>query len=70
MPAILPSDPVRPRARSTAFRPPPTRRIGPCPRVPTSTFRAAGAADDDLELLETRTLDGRTQELVYRPTLH
>jgi len=30
----------------------------------------AGAADFDLELLETRTLDGRTQELVYRPTVH
>jgi dihydrofolate reductase len=29
-----------------------------------------GAADFDLELLEQRTLDGRTQELVYRPTLH
>ena len=29
-----------------------------------------GAADFDLELIETRTLDGRTQELVYRPTLH
>jgi dihydrofolate reductase len=29
-----------------------------------------GAADFDLELLETRTLDGSTQELVYRPTLH
>ncbi len=29
-----------------------------------------GAADFDLELLETRTLDGRTQELVYRPRLH
>jgi dihydrofolate reductase len=29
-----------------------------------------GAADFDLDLLETRTLDGRTQELVYRPTLH
>ncbi|WP_326951937.1 dihydrofolate reductase family protein [Amycolatopsis sp. NBC_01286] len=29
-----------------------------------------GAADSDLELLETRTLDGRTQELVYRPTVH
>ncbi|WP_221583550.1 dihydrofolate reductase family protein [Microbacterium sp. G2-8] len=29
-----------------------------------------GADDFDLELLETRTLDGRTQELVYRPTLH
>src|SRR5947199_6788936 len=28
------------------------------------------AADFDLELLETRTLDGRTQELIYRPTLH
>ena len=29
----------------------------------------AGAADFDLELLQTLTLDGRTQELVYRPTL-
>ena len=30
----------------------------------------AGAADFDLELLESRTLDGHIQELVYRPTLH
>jgi dihydrofolate reductase len=29
-----------------------------------------GAADFDLELIEQRTLDGRTQELIYRPTLH
>jgi dihydrofolate reductase len=29
-----------------------------------------GAQDFDLELLEQRTLDGHTQELVYRPTLH
>ena len=29
-----------------------------------------GAADFDLDLIESRTLDGRTQELVYRPTLH
>ena len=29
-----------------------------------------GAADFDLELLEHRTLDGHTQELIYRPTLH
>lgn len=29
-----------------------------------------GGDDFDLELLESRTLDGRTQELVYRPTLH
>ena len=29
-----------------------------------------GADDFDLELLESRTLDGQTQELVYRPTLH
>ena len=29
-----------------------------------------GAADFDLELIESRTLDGRTLELVYRPTLH
>ena len=28
------------------------------------------AADFDLELLQSRTLDGRTQELIYRPSLH
>jgi hypothetical protein len=30
----------------------------------------ADAADFDLELMESRTLDGNTQELIYRPTLH
>jgi dihydrofolate reductase len=30
----------------------------------------AGAADFDLELIESRTLDGDIQELTYRPTLH
>ena len=29
-----------------------------------------GAADFDLELIETRTLDGHIQELTYHPTLH
>jgi dihydrofolate reductase len=29
-----------------------------------------GAADFDLELIDSRTLDGRIQELTYRPTLH
>jgi dihydrofolate reductase len=29
-----------------------------------------GAADFDLELIESRTLDGHIQELTYRPTLH
>ena len=29
-----------------------------------------GAADFDLDLVETQTLDGRTQEFIYRPTLH
>jgi dihydrofolate reductase len=29
-----------------------------------------GAADFDLELIDSRTLDGHIQELVYRPTLH
>jgi dihydrofolate reductase len=29
-----------------------------------------GAADFDLELIESRTLDGNTQELIYQPTLH
>jgi dihydrofolate reductase len=28
------------------------------------------AADFDLELIESRTLDGHTQEIIYRPTLH
>jgi len=28
------------------------------------------AADFDLELVESRTFDGHTQELTYRPTLH
>ena len=28
------------------------------------------AADFDLELIESRTFDGRIQELVYRPSLH
>jgi dihydrofolate reductase len=28
------------------------------------------AADFDLELVESKTFDGRTQELTYRPTLH
>jgi dihydrofolate reductase len=30
----------------------------------------AGVGDFDLELLESRTFDGRSQELVYRPSLH
>lgn len=29
-----------------------------------------GAADFDLELVESRTLDGNIMELVYRPSLH
>jgi dihydrofolate reductase len=29
-----------------------------------------GGADFDLELIESRILDGRTHELIYRPTLH
>ncbi|NYE71530.1 hypothetical protein BKA15_002859 [Microlunatus parietis] len=29
-----------------------------------------GAADFDLELIESRTLDGHTQELSYRPIRH
>ena len=29
-----------------------------------------GGADFDLELIESRTFDGHTQELIYRPTLH
>ena len=30
----------------------------------------AGAGDFDLELVDSRTLDGRCQELIYRPTVH
>jgi dihydrofolate reductase len=29
-----------------------------------------GAADFDLELIESRTLDGNTLELIYRPSVH
>jgi dihydrofolate reductase len=29
-----------------------------------------GAADFDLDLIQSTTLDGRTQELIYRPTPH
>ncbi len=29
-----------------------------------------GGGDFDLELIESQTLDGHTQELIYRPTLH
>jgi dihydrofolate reductase len=29
-----------------------------------------GAPDFDLELIESRTLDGDTHELIYRPTRH
>jgi dihydrofolate reductase len=29
-----------------------------------------GGADFDLELLDSRTLDGNIQELTYAPTLH
>jgi dihydrofolate reductase len=29
-----------------------------------------GAADFDLELIESRALDGDIQELIYRPTMH
>jgi hypothetical protein len=38
------------------------------PRVGGEAFQ--GAADFDLELIESRTLDGHTQGLIYRPTLH
>jgi dihydrofolate reductase len=39
-----------------------------CGRTGTSPI-LGGAGDFDLELLESRTLDGHTQELVYRPTV-
>jgi hypothetical protein len=37
-------------------------------RVQVTIFQ--GAADFDLELIESQTLDGDIQELIYRPTLH
>ena len=36
----------------------------------TGIFPIFQGADFDLELIESRTLDGHTQELIYRPTLH
>jgi dihydrofolate reductase len=30
----------------------------------------SGGADFDLELIESKTFDCHTQELIYRPTLH
>jgi dihydrofolate reductase len=37
----------------------------------TGTSRIFGGAEDfDLQLLESRTLDGRTHELIYRPARH
>jgi hypothetical protein len=38
--------------------------------VDAQTRTMLGAADFDLELIESRTLDGRTHELIFRPTLH
>ena len=39
--------------------------------VPGTDPIFGGAADFDLELVESRILDGRTQgELTYRPTIH
>lgn len=32
--------------------------------------RVRDAADFDLELIESRTLDGNTLELIYRPSVH
>jgi len=31
---------------------------------------STSSPDFDLELIDSRTLDGNIQELVYRPTLH
>ena len=42
--------------------------VGLVDRVQVTIF--GGAADFDLELTESRTLDGNTQELTYWPTLH
>ncbi|MDT7839772.1 dihydrofolate reductase family protein [Streptomyces justiciae] len=50
------------RVQATLF-PVITGRTGGLP-----VFR--GAADFDLEILDSRTLDGNIQELIYRPTLH
>ena len=52
------------------------RRPHPADRFPAITGQTGddpiflGAADFDLELIDSRTLDGNIQELVYRPTLH
>ena len=40
-------------------------------RVQVTLFPViTGQTDFDLELIESRTLDGNIQELIYRPTLH
>jgi hypothetical protein len=38
--------------------------------VPGLFIPVFGAADFDLELIESRALDGHIQELIYRPALH
>jgi hypothetical protein len=68
--------PLRPQA-SLSLRGPDGRRAGrPCAGGDLSRHHRAdrdqpdprGAGDFDLELLESRTLDGRSHELVHRPT--
>jgi hypothetical protein len=61
---LTPDHPIRvPRPRRSG------RRIS-SRRVLNLAAIFGGAADFDLELIESRTLDGNTQELTYRPTLH
>ncbi len=64
--------------RVASLRPPrsrPTHNWAPVTLFPvfTGTTRTdpifRGAADFDLELIENRTLDGRSQELIYRTSI-
>jgi hypothetical protein len=41
----------------------------PFPACALRAFRER-APDKLVDIIESRTLDGRTQELIYRPTLH
>jgi len=55
----------------STVRPPGVRRFFPVITGQTGRYPIfQGAADFDLELIESRTLDGNIQELIYRPTLH
>ncbi|MFD0533077.1 hypothetical protein ACFQY7_04095 [Actinomadura luteofluorescens] len=50
--------------------PPARRALASRGRAGSLRLQVPGRGGFDLELIGSRTLDGHTQELVYRPTLH